>query len=238
MPAHRRRCAERGAAVVDFVLVLVVLVPLFLGDPAGRAGAARAQHPGRGGLRGRAVRRHRSTAARPTASRGPASRSRARSAAGSPRTSTADERPGRRRAGRRGDRAGRRAGAGARRPGRRARGDRPRGRGAAGEAAATEATAAPLVELTWLGILLLVPLVWIVLSVFEVQRGAFARHRARRGRPVAPTRWRPTTRRGSGDAAGGGAPWRSPTRAWAAPDWTARRRPARRTPATATAAAR
>ena len=31
-----------------------------------------------------------------------------------------------------------------------------------------------LVELTWLGLLLLVPLVWIVLSVFEVQRGAFA----------------------------------------------------------------
>jgi hypothetical protein len=30
------------------------------------------------------------------------------------------------------------------------------------------------VELTWLGILLLVPLLWIVLSVFEVQRGAFA----------------------------------------------------------------
>ena len=31
-----------------------------------------------------------------------------------------------------------------------------------------------LVELTWLGILLLVPMVWIVLSAFEVQRGAFA----------------------------------------------------------------
>lgn len=31
-----------------------------------------------------------------------------------------------------------------------------------------------LVELTWLGILLLVPVVWFVLSVFEVQRGAFA----------------------------------------------------------------
>jgi hypothetical protein len=31
-----------------------------------------------------------------------------------------------------------------------------------------------LVEVVWLGILLLVPLVWIVLSVFEVQRGAFA----------------------------------------------------------------
>jgi hypothetical protein len=31
-----------------------------------------------------------------------------------------------------------------------------------------------LVELTWLGLLLLVPLIWIVVSVFEVQRGAFA----------------------------------------------------------------
>ncbi len=31
-----------------------------------------------------------------------------------------------------------------------------------------------LVEFTWLGILLLVPLVYIVLSVFEVQRGAYA----------------------------------------------------------------
>ncbi len=31
-----------------------------------------------------------------------------------------------------------------------------------------------LVEFVWLGIVLLVPLVWIVLSVFEVQRGAFA----------------------------------------------------------------
>jgi hypothetical protein len=36
----------------------------------------------------------------------------------------------------------------------------------------TEAGSA-LVELTWLGILLLVPMIWIVLSVFEVQRGAF-----------------------------------------------------------------
>lgn len=31
-----------------------------------------------------------------------------------------------------------------------------------------------LVELSWLGILLLVPLLWIVVSVFDVQRGAFA----------------------------------------------------------------
>jgi Flp pilus assembly protein TadG len=31
-----------------------------------------------------------------------------------------------------------------------------------------------LVEFSWLAILLLVPLIWIVLSVFEVQRGAFA----------------------------------------------------------------
>ena len=33
--------------------------------------------------------------------------------------------------------------------------------------------ASATVELVWLGILLLVPLVWIVLSVFDVQRGAF-----------------------------------------------------------------
>ena len=31
-----------------------------------------------------------------------------------------------------------------------------------------------VVEIVWLGVLLLVPLLWIVLSVFEVQRGAFA----------------------------------------------------------------
>jgi Flp pilus assembly protein TadG len=31
-----------------------------------------------------------------------------------------------------------------------------------------------LVELTWLGVLLLVPMLWIVMSLFEVQRGAFA----------------------------------------------------------------
>lgn len=31
-----------------------------------------------------------------------------------------------------------------------------------------------VVEVVWLGILLLIPMVWIVLSVFEVQRGAFA----------------------------------------------------------------
>jgi Flp pilus assembly protein TadG len=30
-----------------------------------------------------------------------------------------------------------------------------------------------LVELTWLGVLLLIPMLWIVLSVFEVQKGAF-----------------------------------------------------------------
>lgn len=31
-----------------------------------------------------------------------------------------------------------------------------------------------LVEFVWLGLVLLVPVVWILLSVFEVQRGAFA----------------------------------------------------------------
>ena len=30
-----------------------------------------------------------------------------------------------------------------------------------------------IVEVVWLGILLLIPMVWIVLAVFEVQRGAF-----------------------------------------------------------------
>jgi len=30
-----------------------------------------------------------------------------------------------------------------------------------------------VVEVAWLGILLLVPIIWVVLSVFEVQRGAF-----------------------------------------------------------------
>ena len=43
-----------------------------------------------------------------------------------------------------------------------------------------------LVELTWLGLLLLVPLLWIVLSVFEVQRGAFAVSGAARAR-ASPT---------------------------------------------------
>jgi Flp pilus assembly protein TadG len=37
-----------------------------------------------------------------------------------------------------------------------------------------------LVEFAWLGILLLVPLVWIVVSVFDVQRGAFATSAAAR----------------------------------------------------------
>jgi len=47
------------------------------------------------------------------------------------------------------------------------------------------------VELVWLGILMLVPILWIVLSVFEVQRGAFAASAAARsaGRAyaLAPT---------------------------------------------------
>lgn len=31
-----------------------------------------------------------------------------------------------------------------------------------------------LVEFVWLGVILIIPLVWIVMSVFEVQRGSFA----------------------------------------------------------------
>lgn len=37
-----------------------------------------------------------------------------------------------------------------------------------------------LVEFSWLAIILIVPLVWVVLSVFEVQRGAFATSAAAR----------------------------------------------------------
>jgi hypothetical protein len=37
-----------------------------------------------------------------------------------------------------------------------------------------------LVEVTWLGILLLVPIIWILLSVFEVQRGALGTSTAAR----------------------------------------------------------
>jgi len=48
-----------------------------------------------------------------------------------------------------------------------------------------------VVEAVWLGILLLVPLLWIVVSVFEVQKGAFATSAAARaaGRAyaLAPT---------------------------------------------------
>lgn len=48
-----------------------------------------------------------------------------------------------------------------------------------------------LVELTWLGVLLLVPMVWIILSVFDVQRGALgvssAARAAGRAYALAPT---------------------------------------------------
>lgn len=48
-----------------------------------------------------------------------------------------------------------------------------------------------LVEVSWLGILLLVPMLWILLSVFEVQRGAFAveaaARSAARAYALAPT---------------------------------------------------
>ena len=41
-------------------------------------------------------------------------------------------------------------------------------------------TGSALVELSWLAIILLVPLIWIVISVFEVQQGAFATSAAAR----------------------------------------------------------
>jgi len=44
----------------------------------------------------------------------------------------------------------------------------------AGRRLARDDRGSGLIELTWLGILLLVPLVWILVSVFTVQRGSFA----------------------------------------------------------------
>lgn len=48
-----------------------------------------------------------------------------------------------------------------------------------------------VVELVWLGILLLIPMVWILLSIFSVQRGAFgvsaAAQAAGRAYALAPT---------------------------------------------------
>ena len=41
-------------------------------------------------------------------------------------------------------------------------------------------TGSALVEFSWLAIILLVPLIWVVISVFEVQRGAFATSAAAR----------------------------------------------------------
>ncbi|WP_372726984.1 hypothetical protein [Nocardioides sp.] len=51
---------------------------------------------------------------------------------------------------------------------------RPRGRAAGRAAGRADESGSAVVEFIWLGLLLLVPLLWIVISVFEVQRGAFA----------------------------------------------------------------
>ena len=64
-----------------------------------------------------------------------------------------------------------------------------------------------LVELTWLGVLLLIPMLWIVLSVFQVQQGAFgvsgAARAAGRAYALAPN-----------DALGRREPSRRPGRRW------------------------
>ena len=62
-----------------------------------------------------------------------------------------------------------------------------------------------IVELVWLGILLLVPLLWIVVALFEVQGGAFAVSSAARsaGRAFALA---------PDDATGRGLPRRRPAR--------------------------
>ena len=72
-----------------------------------------------------------------------------------------------------------------------------------------------LVEVIWLGILLLMPMVWIVLSVFEVQRGAFgvtaAARAAGRAFALAPDDVSGSSRRRQLPR------WRWPTRASATP---------------------
>jgi Flp pilus assembly protein TadG len=45
---------------------------------------------------------------------------------------------------------------------------------------ARDETGSALVELSWLAIILIVPLIWIVISVFQVQQGAFATSAAAR----------------------------------------------------------
>ncbi|MGH3455694.1 MAG: hypothetical protein ACRDPQ_20380 [Nocardioidaceae bacterium] len=72
-------------------------------------------------------------------------------------------------------------------------------------------TGTALIEFIWLGLLLLVPLVYIMLTVFDAQRGAFGASSASRaaGRAfvLAPIRRPPTTGRSRPSRS------RSPTRA-------------------------
>ena len=60
-----------------------------------------------------------------------------------------------------------------------------------GQAVRQDERGSALVELTWLGVLLLIPMLWIVLSVFQVQQGAFgvsgAARAAGRAYALAPT---------------------------------------------------
>ena len=89
---------------------------------------------------------------------------------------------------------------------------RPRGRGARREPRVSDEDGSALVELTWLGILLLVPMLWIVLSVFEVQRGAFAvsgaARAAGRAYALAPDRRRGPARAEAAAPAGARRPGR------------------------------
>ena len=177
-----RRRTERGAAVVDFVLVLVVVVPLFLGifqvalvlhvrntltaaASEGARYAATVDRPVEAGA-ARTRRADRRRARGPLRPRGHRSRGGG---------------PGRAGCRGRGHRRGPAAGhLGSRRsgstspatPSRRPPRDPARRR--------RDQRGTALVEVTWLSILLLVPLVYVVLAVFEVQRSAFAVNAATR----------------------------------------------------------
>ena len=62
--------------------------------------------------------------------------------------------------------------------------------------------ASATVELVWLGLLLLFPLVWLVVSVFDVQRGSFGVAAAARAAGRAYALWGLTYANGSNDSMG------------------------------------
>ena len=235
---RRARTGERGAAVVDFVLVLLVLLPLVLGilqlalvlhvrNTLASAAAEGARHAAVAG------------------SSAPAGQAKVQDlvdgALSQEFVRSVSVRPalGRRRAGLRGGRRGR----GHRARPRRHRDPRPRRRATPSPSRPWSRREAPRRD--GLGARsssagsrssCIVPLIWIVISVFEVQQGAFATSAAARaaGRAYALA---PDDATGEARAPGGRRAGRSPTRAPPASE-PGSRSPARLPATTATSARR